>query len=209
MDILILSRSHSFEQHVKSALEGESYQLHLVSSRGDVISRSRDNQDHIVLAHISSCRESLNNLLMEQKETGYPQVRVGVAADKPELREMLALSRYGIHAYFNSYMADIHYRKALRHLGAGQTWYSPELLKHALELARLSTKTEINQNALNGLTDRERDVAMAVGQGMNNKKVAEDFGVSEHIVNMYLTRIFEKLNIKDQVALAIMLRRMY
>ncbi|TNG02988.1 MAG: response regulator transcription factor [Gammaproteobacteria bacterium] len=204
MDILILSRSYSFERHVKAAIEGN-HQLHTVHSRDDVFARSHDDNDHILIAHISTCRESLNNLLTEQKETSLPRVKIGVAADKPELREMLALSQFGIQAYFNSYMADIHYKTLLRHLDEGQTWFAPDLLSHALELARLNTETEIKQDALNGLTDREKDVAMAVGQGKSNKRIADDLGISERTVKTHLTRVFEKLNIKDRVALAIML----
>jgi DNA-binding NarL/FixJ family response regulator len=208
MDILILSRSYSFERHVKTVLEDE-HQIHVVHSRDDVISRTHDNNNHVLLAHISSCRESLINLLTEQKQTGLPLVTVGVAADTPNLREMLTLSQYGIRAYFNSYMADVHYGTMLRHFGEGQTWFAPDLLANALELARLNTNTEHKQNALNSLTKREKDVALAVGQGMSNRRIANDLGISERTVKTHLTRVFEKFHVKDRVALAIILTEMH
>ena len=208
MDVLILSRSYSFERHVKTALEGK-HQLHVVHSRDDVISRARDHNNHILLAHISSCRESLTNLLTEQKQTALPLVTVGVAADTPNLKEMLTLSQYGIRAYFNSYMADVHYGTMLRHFGEGQTWFAPDLLANALELARLNTKTGQQQGALNNLTKREKDVALAVGKGMNNRRIANDLGISERTVKTHLTRIFEKFDVKDRVALAIILTEMH
>ena len=204
MDILILSRSYSFERHVNEAI-GEDNHLHVIHSREDLHTRAQENENHILIAHLSSCKESLMNLLNEQKQTGHPKVIVGVAADKPELKEMLALSQYGTRAYFNTYMADIHYQTMLRHLVEGQTWFAPDLLSKALELARLNQSTNIPAHALDDLTSRERDVAMAVSKGLSNKQIATDLGISERTVKTHLTRVFEKLNIKDRVALAIML----
>lgn len=205
MDILILSRSYSFERHINDAF-GDEHTLHVIHSREDLHTRAREKENQILLAHLSSCKESLTNLLTDQKQTGEPKVIVGVAADKPELREMLTLSQYGIRAYFNSYMADIHYHTMLRHLTEGQTWFAPDLLSKALELARLNpAQSMAPQHALDDLTSRERDVAMAVSKGMSNKQIATDLGISERTVKTHLTRVFEKLNIKDRVALAIML----
>ena len=207
MDILILSRSYSFERHIKSVLE-DKHQLHVMHSRDDVIARTRDNSEHILISHISSCPESLTNLLTEQWQTGHPQVKVGVASDTPDLKEMLTLSKYGIKSYFNSYMADIHYQMMLRHLEEGQTWFAPELLSRALELARLNTETEKPQINLDSLTAREKDVALAVGQGMSNKRIADNLGISERTVKTHLTHVYEKLDLKDRVTLAIMLSGM-
>ena len=204
MDILLLSRSYSFERHVNEAI-GEGSHIHIIHTKEDLLSRTQDNEDHILIAHLSSCKESLMNMLMDQKQTGHPKVIVGVAADKPELRELLALSQYGIRAYFNTYMADIHYETMLRHLGEGQTWFAPDLLSKALELARVNQGTTVPAHSLDDLTSRERDVAIAVSKGMSNKQIANDLGISERTVKTHLTRVFEKLNIKDRVALAIML----
>jgi DNA-binding NarL/FixJ family response regulator len=204
MEILVLSRSYSFERHVNEAI-GEHNHLHVVHSREDLHTRAQDNENQILLAHISSCKESLMNLLLDQKQTGHPKVIVGVAADKPQLREMLALSQYGIRAYFNSYMADLHFQTMLRHLVEGQTWFAPDLLSKALEVARLNQGQSVPPHALDELTDRERDVAIAVSKGMSNKQIATNLGISERTVKTHLTRVFEKMNIKDRVALAIML----
>jgi DNA-binding NarL/FixJ family response regulator len=49
----------------------------------------------------------------------------------------------------------------------------------------------------------------AVGKGMNNKRIANDLGISERTVKTHLTRVFEKFHVKDRVALAIILTEMH
>jgi DNA-binding NarL/FixJ family response regulator len=66
------------------------------------------------------------------------------------------------------------------------------------------------QDTINGSgPTREKDVALAVGKGMNNKRIANDLGISERTVKTHLTRVFEKFHVKDRVALAIILTEMH
>ncbi|MCP4040486.1 MAG: response regulator transcription factor, partial [Gammaproteobacteria bacterium] len=102
---------------------------------------------------------------------------------------MLHLSQYGIRAYFNSYMADTHYRQMLHLLEAGQTWFVPSLLAKALELARLNSALSSPKPELDQLTPRERDVALAVARGMSNKRIAATLDISERTVKTHLTRV--------------------
>lgn len=130
---------------------------------------------------------------------------MGIAADRPQLEEMLRLSEHGIRAYFNSYMADTHYQQMLRLLQDGQTWFAPDLLTRALGLARRTVATTSSGHVMKVLTSRERQIALDVAQGLSNKRIASTRSISERTVKTHLTRIFKKLRIPDRVALAIRL----
>ena len=93
----------------------------------------------------------------------------------------------------------------LRLLAAGQTWFVPNLLARALELARSAVGPRPGDDLLVRLTPMQRDVALAVAHGMNNKKVATALGITERTVKAHLTAIFQTLELDDRVALAIKL----
>lgn len=54
------------------------------------------------------------------------------------------------------------------------------------------------------LTDREWEVLKGVCQGMKNKNLADSLFIAETTVRHHLTTIFEKLNVKSRLALAIL-----
>jgi DNA-binding NarL/FixJ family response regulator len=53
------------------------------------------------------------------------------------------------------------------------------------------------------LTSREEQVVALVTDGLSNRNVASELGLSEHTVKKYLFRIFEKLGISSRVELVL------
>ena len=53
------------------------------------------------------------------------------------------------------------------------------------------------------LTDRERDVALAVGRGLSNAEIAGDLYLSVPTVKAHVSRIFDKLGVTNRVQIAI------
>jgi DNA-binding NarL/FixJ family response regulator len=53
------------------------------------------------------------------------------------------------------------------------------------------------------LTSREEQVVALVADGLSNRNVATELGLSEHTVKKYLFRIFEKLGISNRVELVL------
>ncbi len=200
--ILILTRSASFERHVLAALARVD-RVKLLRAFGDLPKPSRSTR-RVVLIHGPSFRNELDKGLSDLD--GRTDLVVGVTADRPNLEEMLSLTRYGIQAYFNSYMADIHYGQMIRHLNDGQTWFSPQFLERIMEIARRSLSTGPAVHALNLLTPKEREVALDVAAGMSNKQIADSHCIAERTVKAHLTRVFKKLEINNRVTLALRLR---
>ena len=129
--------------------------------------------------------------------------RVAVAVDLPAVKQMLDCSHYGVQGYFNAYMTAANYQQMLRLLRSGQSWYPPELLTQAMNLAREVLYRQPDEDPLKLLTPREREIALAVAEGKSNKVVANLYGISDRTVKTHLTHIFEKLQVKDRVALVI------
>jgi DNA-binding NarL/FixJ family response regulator len=53
------------------------------------------------------------------------------------------------------------------------------------------------------LTDRERDVALAVGRGLSNAEIARELYLSVPTVKAHVSRLFDKLQVTNRVQIAI------
>lgn len=58
-------------------------------------------------------------------------------------------------------------------------------------------------NIMYRLTERERQVALLVQEGLSNKEIANLLYVSTHTVKSELEHIYEKLQLRNRVQLAI------
>jgi DNA-binding NarL/FixJ family response regulator len=63
------------------------------------------------------------------------------------------------------------------------------------------------QQLLDGLTDREREVAQAVGRGLSNAEIASDLYLSVPTVKAHVSRLFDKLQVTNRVQIAILVLR--
>lgn len=86
----------------------------------------------------------------------------------------------------------------LERIGAGGTWMDPELSLRVQELER--TFGETRRPAL---APRERQLIRFVRQGMRNREIARELGVTEGTVKVYLHGVFEKLGVNSRTELAV------
>ncbi|WP_036506782.1 response regulator [Nocardioides sp. URHA0020] len=68
-------------------------------------------------------------------------------------------------------------------------------------------RAEQAQVLLDGLTDREREVALAVGRGLSNAEIAADLYLSVPTVKAHVSRLFDKLRVTNRVQIAILVLR--
>lgn len=69
----------------------------------------------------------------------------------------------------------------------------------------LNSDKRLNQAMLEKLTERERNVALAIVKGGSNKHIARDLKITERTVKAHLTSIFQKLEITDRMQLVLKL----
>lgn len=203
--VIALSRSASFNNHLQKALGRNGLQL--CPSWQDYVSLEAE-QPHVLLIHA----DLLQQLDMQEvrQTAALAHVHVGIAADIPSLQEALAWLPTGIQAYFNSHMADTHYRHMLEAVLLGQNWISPQVLEGLVGLALGGSENSPPPDehvafGLEMLTARELEIAKAVATGMKNRMIAERLGVTERTVKAHLSHIFEKLQVKDRLELAVMM----
>lgn len=78
---------------------------------------------------------------------------------------------------------------------------------HTSSDSQKSDKTDFSHaaetNPLSCLTRRELEIARLVNKGCSNKAVAKELDITERTVKAHLSSIFEKLDVKDRLQLAV------
>lgn len=94
--------------------------------------------------------------------------------------------------------------KCLDDVANDRRWIEKSLLERALEISMSGTGEA--QDGLSALSKRERAIVGLVAQGMRNRDVASELGITEGTVKVYLHRIYEKLGVSNRTELAIYAR---
>ncbi len=94
--------------------------------------------------------------------------------------------------------------KCIQSVHQGQVWANSEQLQYLLEtITQVPSLRMVNARGVRLLTPREEQVVALVADGLSNREVAHELGLSEHTVKKYLFHIFDKLGISSRVELAL------
>ena len=87
---------------------------------------------------------------------------------------------------------------AVRAVATGEAAISTRVTRRMLDLfgARLP---EAGASALDTLTPREREILLAIGEGLSNGEIGERFVLSESTVKTHVGRVLLKLGLRDRV----------
>lgn len=89
---------------------------------------------------------------------------------------------------------------AVRVVAAGEALLSPSVTRRLIENFVASRPRPADGSvALNGLTDREREVLRLIAQGMSNAEIAATLFIAEHTTKTHVSRILQKLGLRDRV----------
>lgn len=89
----------------------------------------------------------------------------------------------------------------------GEMSFTPEVLRRVASLAARAGRTRADAGHLDGLSERELDVARAVARGLGNAEIAAELHLSVATVKTYLNRIFDKTGATTRVGLALLVER--
>ena len=96
---------------------------------------------------------------------------------------------------------------AIRTVAAGDAVIAPRVTRRLLEeYARVLPLSGLTQRypQLSALTEREREVLVAVARGLSNAEIAASLYVSEATVKSHVGRILAKLGLRDRVQVVVL-----
>jgi DNA-binding NarL/FixJ family response regulator len=90
--------------------------------------------------------------------------------------------------------------RAVRVVAEGEALLAPSITRRLIEnfVATRPRRTS-GGTALNGLTDREREVLRLIALGRSNGEIAADLYIAEQTAKTHVSRILQKLGLRDRV----------
>lgn len=98
--------------------------------------------------------------------------------------------RAGAHGYLLKEINTPALLQGIRDVAVGRSILDPQITARVMDLL----KNERNKPLISGLSPQEQRVLAKIAEGLTNKEVAADLGLSEKTVKNYLSNIFEKLH---------------
>jgi DNA-binding NarL/FixJ family response regulator len=97
----------------------------------------------------------------------------------------------------------------IRSVHRGEVLLAPSVAaKVVQQLSRLQEETGRQEEALNALTPREREVFFLASRGMKNAEIAAELYLSEKTIKTHLRNIYNKLNLTSKAELRLFAVRM-
>ncbi len=100
--------------------------------------------------------------------------------------------------------------KAIEKVNAGEVWLERSMIANVLSrLSRNSKPIKISseENNIDELSEREKEIVRLIGQGFKNKKISSQLCISETTVRHHLTSIYSKLGVTDRLELLVYAHR--
>ena len=97
--------------------------------------------------------------------------------------------------------------RAIRLVAAGEAMLSPAVTRRLIEHVAedgLGARRARARELLDRLTDREREVAVAIGQGKSNAEIAAELYMSVATVKAHVSRLLTKLELGNRVQIALL-----
>ena len=155
--------------------------------------------DAVIIIH----DDVLAQLTQIQKESlaGVPFMVLSTTPTFEQARFYLTM---GAKGYGNTMMHESYLVSAFQSIYEGNMWLSPEYITQMIQDLPSMPKKETNPLATLG--HREAEVATLLSQGDSHKEIAEKLQITVRTVKAHASAIYSRLNIKDRLALALLLR---
>ncbi|MGH9498138.1 MAG: LuxR C-terminal-related transcriptional regulator [Terriglobales bacterium] len=149
---------------------------------------------------------SENNMaLVRTLHLAHPNVAEVLLLDAPGRDEVVNAFRSGARGLFSFSTSPFRLLcKCIQTVHQGQVWVSNEQVAFLIDaVTQVPSLRVVNSRGRNLLTPREQQVVALVADGLSNRGVARELGLSEHTVKKYLFRIFDKIGVSTRVELVL------
>ena len=184
------------------------------SSAQEAVDLARELRPDIVLLDLSMPGGGFAAL--ESIRASQPDLRIAVLTASEDSEDVLRALKLGAHGYVLKGVGGRALIDAVRDVARGAGHVSPTLAAEILSAGRLDDGGVVQpvrqepgsvvEHLLSKLTPRETQVLRLVATGFSNKEVARQADMQEKTVKHHMTRILQKLNVRNRTEAALVLR---
>jgi DNA-binding NarL/FixJ family response regulator len=132
------------------------------------------------------------------------ETRTLVALEAPEPDLVIEAFRFGADGVFCRNSPFDLLCKSVEAVSQGQIWASNDELRYVLNaFAKSSKQRKMDSNVEGRMTKREAEVVRLAVEGLSNREIGQQLGLTEHTVKNYLFRVFDKLGVSNRVELVL------
>lgn len=193
MKLYLLSDNTVVQKHLSEAFDA--YTHHSID---DTIPFDLE-KDSVVFVH--------DTLLEGMSEVGLKSLfslHVMVLSTLPTFERSSYFLSLGARGYGNTMMHASHLHSAYETIVEGNIWLIPEYITQLIQ--GLPKKEVAKKDHLAYLSHREKEVALFLAEGHSHKEIAKHLDITIRTVKAHATAIYHKLEIKDRLCLALLLR---
>ena len=138
-----------------------------------------------------------------------PQSRVLILSAYDDDQEISAALIAGASGYVLKTVGGERLADNIRSVSRGEVLLAPTVAaKVVRQLSRLREEATKQEEALDGLTPREREVFFLASRGLRNSEIAEELYLSEKTIKTHVRNIYNKLNLTSKAELRLFAVRM-
>jgi two-component system nitrate/nitrite response regulator NarL len=144
--------------------------------------------------------------VLKQIKPFYSHLKIVILTASDDNETLLEVIRNGADGYL---MKDSEPDEILSHLSRvleGQISMNDAVvnalahtLRHSLEP---EAEAQVEKNVIDSMTEREQQTLHLITQGMNNKLIARELGISDGTVKVYVKNLLRRLNLHSRLELA-------
>lgn len=202
MKILLYSKSNFIKDELK---KGDSFFKDLVVSDNlRIIEKEMKYAETLViLHHLNDFKDDIEYFIKQIQE--YKNIYLIALSNTPTNLEGCKLLRLGYKSYLHSISNYQILKSAIESVITGNIYLYPELMQFLISQVGITQENKKDKN-LDILTPKEMEVLNLVAKGYSNSKISKELDIAEVTVKKHIGSMFQKLDVKDRLSLALILK---
>ncbi len=138
----------------------------------------------------------------------YPEVKVLILTTFNEDEYIFEGLRNGADGYLLKDISSQELVRAIKTVYEGNVLLQPDVARKMIGSMTYnnSTQNNLDKDIFKDLTKKEYEIAQLIGEGSSNKEIAKALYITEGTVKNHITKILDKLDLRDRTQLAVLIK---
>lgn len=133
----------------------------------------------------------------------WPVIRIIMLTVSEDQDDLLRVLKAGARGYVLKGVSAKELIRVVRSVADGEVYISPSLAGGIL----FEMTHKYDDDPINQLTERERQILKLVGEGLTNREIGEQLHLAEKTIKHYMTNVLQKLHVRSRVEAALLAQK--
>jgi len=166
---------------------------------------NRDNIDVLLIGSNLDEQPGRGFEILRGLQSSHDDLSAVMLLDSSKRETILEAFRAGARGVFSKEESVETLSKCVRRVHEGQIWANSHQMAALVQaLASSRHVRAVDARGMNLLSKREMEIVRCVAEGLTNREIATELGLSPHTIKNCLFRVFDKLGVSNRVELLFM-----